>query len=399
MKILFTGGGTGGHIMPIIAVTRELRRLYDPGSFTTEDSRLSRDKNNLAFYYIGPKDDFSVALLQEHVKIYHIVSGKIRRYFTRSGFSISQINLATLFKNIIDILFKIPFGFLQSFFWLLFIHPQLVFSKGGTGSVLVTFSARLLRIPVFLHESDITPGLSNRITSTWAKRIFITFEKTAYFDPLKTILVGNPIKKELLEGDTQSAKEIFNLTFEKPILLFFGGSQGAKTINEFVLLILNDILKDYEIIHICGKKNYRKTQLESRAIISKDLEQYYHLYASLSEVELKHAYKACDLIISRAGSGSIFEIAALGKPSILIPLPSSAGDHQSKNAYQYAQTGAAIIIEQDNVTPNFFMGKIQYLLSQPEKINAMKDTALTFSKPLAAEAIAGEILEYLTNNH
>lgn len=385
MKILFTGGGTGGHIMPIITIARELRRLYDSGSFATGDPRPSRDKSDLAFYYIGSKDDFGVVLLQENVKIYHIVSGKIRRYFA--------------FENIIDILFKIPFGFLQSFFLLLFIRPYLVFSKGGTGSVLVTFSARILRIPVFLHESDITPGLSNRITSKWAKKVFVSFEKTAYFDPLKTMLVGNPIKKELLKGDNQSAKEMLAITFEKLVLLFFGGSQGAETINEFVLLILNDILKDYEIIHICGKKNYRKTQLESRAIISKDLEQYYHLYASLSEVELKHAYKACDLIISRAGSGSIFEIAALGKPSILIPLPSSAGDHQLKNAYQYAQTGAAIIIEQDDLTPNFFMGKIQYLLSQPEKINAMKDAALTFSKPLAAEAIAGEILEYLTNNH
>ena len=368
MRILFTGGGTSGHLFPIIAITRELRRLYQ--------------KDNLKLYYIGPNDELGLLLLsQENIKTYGIVSGKIRRYFS--------------FQNIIDILFKIPLSFLQSFFLLLFLRPHLVFSKGGTGSIAVTFCARVLMIPVFLHESDMAPGLSNRITSRFAKKIFTSFKKTEYFSLSEAILVGNPIRKELLEGNSASAKEVFNLTLQKPVILFMGGSQGSEAINNFVLEILNNILQYYEIIHVCGVKNYQKITSELIEILDKDLEKYYHLKASLDEVELKHAYAVCGLVVSRTGSGSIFEIAALGKPSILIPLPSSAGNHQSKNAYQYSQAGAGIVVEQDNLIPNFFLGRINYLFSQPEIMENMKKAALEFSKPLAAKAIAREILEYV----
>jgi UDP-N-acetylglucosamine--N-acetylmuramyl-(pentapeptide) pyrophosphoryl-undecaprenol N-acetylglucosamine transferase len=372
MKILFTGGGTGGHIFPIIAIVREIRRIYPK---TTQ-------RVPLEFYYMGPKDEFVLILLsQEEFIIKTIVSGKIRRYFS--------------FKNIIDILFKIPFGIIQSFFWLLFNRPDLVFSKGGSGSIAVTFSARILMIPVFIHESDVVPGLSNQMTSKWAKKIFVSFEKTEYFDPEKTTLIGNPIRKEITEGDKEKAAEIFNLTLSKPIFLIIGGSQGAETINDFVLLILNNLLKDYEIIHVTGQKNLKEESAEAQVIEEKDLDRYYHPIGFLDEEKMKHAYKAADLIISRSGSGSIFEIAANGKPSILIPLPSAAGDHQSKNAYAYAETGAAEVLEQENLTPNFFMEKIQLLFLHPERLTEMKESALAFAKPLAARALAREILEFL----
>ena len=355
--------------MPIIAIGRELRRL-------------SLDNDNLKLYYIGPKDKAAiVSLSQENFKTYAIVSGKIRRYFS--------------FDNILDMAVKIPFGFLQSFFLLLVIRPKVVFSKGGSGSAIVCFCAKLLGFPIFLHESDSVPGLSNRIAYKWAKKIFISFPKTEYFDLSKAILVGNPIKKELLDGDDTSAKELFQITSLKPVLLFLGGSQGAESINDFILVILNDLLKKYEIIYASGKKNYNKMKMESELILSDELEKYYHLYESLGEVELKQAYKIADLVISRAGAGSIFEIAAAGKASILVPLPSAASNHQSKNAYQYAQNGAALIMEQENLTPNFFIGKINYLLSQPAELKRMREAALQFSKPLAAKAIAREILEFL----
>lgn len=372
MKILFTGGGTGGHIFPIIAIVREIRRIYPKAT----------QRVPLEFYYLGPKDDFGQILLsQEDFVIKTIVSGKIRRYFA--------------WQNFVDILFKIPFGLIQSFFALLAIRPDIVFSKGGSGSIAVTYSARLLRIPVFLHESDTVPGLSNQTTAKWAKKIFVSFPKTEYFDPKKTILVGNPTRKEIQEGDKETASEIFNLTLEKPIFLIMGGSQGAEAINDFVLLILNDLLKEYEIIHITGGKNLKETSAEAQVIKDKDLDIYYHPIGFLNEEKMKHAYKAADLIISRSGAGSIFEIAAAGKPSILIPLPSSAGDHQSKNAYAYAETGAAMVIEQENLTPNFFKENIQLLFLHPEKLEEMKEAALGFSKPLAARAIAREILEFL----
>jgi UDP-N-acetylglucosamine--N-acetylmuramyl-(pentapeptide) pyrophosphoryl-undecaprenol N-acetylglucosamine transferase len=279
---------------------------------------------------------------------------------------------------------------------LLAIRPHLVFSKGGSGSIAVVFCAKLLGIPIFIHESDFSPGLSNKMASKWAEKIFISFAKTEFFDLTKAILAGNPIRKELLEGSPQIAKQLFNLTFEKPIILFLGGSQGAEFINNFVLANLNDMLKEYEVIHVTGPENFQQTRAESAvAIPDKELQKYYHIAGFLDEEKLKHAYSACDFIVSRSGSGSIFEISALGKPSVLIPLPTSASDHQSKNAYVYSQQGAGIFIEQNNLTKNFFLEKVRYILSNQDKLNEMKTSALEFSKPMAAKTIAREILEYL----
>lgn len=367
MRILFTGGGTAGHIFPIIAVARELRRLYG--------------KKDLELYYLGPKDEFSsIMLAHEDFIIKTITSGKIRRYFS--------------YQNFLDIFFKIPLGFLESFFLILKIRPQLIFSKGGSGSISVAYCARFLRIPLFLHESDIVPGLSNRVASRWAKKIFVSFPKTEYFDPKKSILVGNPIRKELLEGDKKTAEDLFDLTAEKPVVLFWGGSQGSEAINDFVLNMLNELLKEFEIIHSCGRKNLKEITAESQVVIEKDLEKYYHLIGFLDEERLKHALKIADFVISRAGSGAIFEIAAVGKPSILVPLPTAAARHQAKNAYMYAETGASIVIEEDNLKPNFFLKKIHYIFLHPDELEKMKESALRFSKPLAAKAIAREILEY-----
>jgi len=371
MKILFTGGGTGGHVFPLVAIAREIRTIYP--------------KKDLEFYYLGPKDELSLIYLsQEDFIIKTIISGKIRRYFS--------------LENFVDIIFKIPFGILQSLFILLKIKPDLVFSKGGSGSISVTWSARLLRIPVFIHESDVAPGLSNQKTSKWAKKIFTSFPKTEYFDSEKITLVGNPIRKEVLNGDAKIAGELFDLTFEKPIFLIIGGSQGAEAINDFVLRVLNDLLKKYEIIHVCGSENVNQVEAEAQVVIDKNLEKYYHPIGFLDEEKIKHAYKASDLIISRSGSGSIFEIAAVGKPSVLVPLPSAASNHQAKNAYVYANTGAAMVIEQQSLTPNFFIDEIELLFLHPEKLEEMQKAALAFAKPLAGRAVAREILEFLMLN-
>jgi len=368
MKILFTGGGSGGHVFPIIAVVREIRRVYP--------------KKDLEFFYIGPKDEFGLILLsQEGIEIKKISAGKIRRYFS--------------FQNFIDVLFKIPLGLLQSFYLLIKIKPQLIFSKGGYGSIPVTFCAKFLRVPIFLHESDIVPGLSNRVSSKWAKKIFTSFPRTEYFDLKRVIPVGNPIRKELLEGSKEKAKELFELTFGKPIILFLGGSQGAEKINDFVLRTLNELLKDFEIIHLCGSENFKGVEGESQVVIEEEFKKYYHPVPFLDEQKLKHVYKVADFVVSRAGSGGIFEISALGKPSILIPLPSAAADHQAKNAYAYAENGACLVVEEENLIPNFFLEKLHYFFSHPEELENMKNQALRFSKPLAAKTIARHILEYL----
>ena len=372
MKILFTGGGTGGHIFPIVAVERELRKAM---------------KGKIVeFSYLGPKDNFAKILLSdEGIKVNWIMTGKIRRYFSFSSF----------FQNIIDVLFKIPLGIVSAFFRIFFSWPDLIFSKGGFGSLPVVVAGWLLRVPIFLHESDTVAGLANKISSHFALQIFTSFPKTLYLPPQKMILVGNPIRKELLQGSHEEARSSFNLSREKPVILLLGGSQGAQRINDKMISLLPQLLSDFELIHQCGEKNFKEVKIQSGIIIPPQLKKYYHLFPFLKEDNLKLAYAAADLIISRAGSGTIFEIAALGKPSILIPLPESAQGHQIKNAYTYAKNGAAMVLEEGNFTSHFFLERVHYIFSHPEEMEKMRKAAKEFAKPRAAEIIAQYIAAYL----
>jgi len=371
MKIVFTGGGTGGHIYPIIAITREIKKISPPDQ-------------EIRFFYIGPKDELTARLLsQEGIKIKPILAGKIRRYCT----------IIAILQNIIDI-FKTAVGIIQAFGHLFFLAPDLVFSKGGFGAFPVIISARILRIPIFLHESDAVSGLANRITAKFAAEVFISFPKTENINASKMILVGNPIRKEILEGSEEDARKLFEITSNRPVILILGGSQGAQKINDLILDSLPQLIEDFEIIHQAGIRNFEQVKAEAEVVLNKESRKYYHIYPFLREIELKHAYKISDFIISRAGSGSIFEIAALGKASILIPLPGSAQDHQLKNAYAYAKNKAAIVIEQENLTPNFFITTLKNILADQKRRKKMEEAAKNFSKPRAAEIIANYILEY-----
>ena len=373
MKILFTGGGTAGHIFPIIAVVRELRKMGFEAQFS----------------YCGPKDDFGeIILSQEGIKIKWILAGKIRRYL---GFkSISQ--------NLIDILFKTPLGLIQSFFYVFTSAPDLIFSKGGYGSLATVLSGQILQVPIILHESDVSPGLANRLIGKFTNQIFVAFPETQteYFSEEKMVAVGNPIRTELLNGDKNKAKEYFDLIGDKPIILILGGSQGAQTINDLILAILPQLLEEFEVIHQTGSKNVEQLKAEAKVVASGDLARNYHPIGFLKEIELRDAFEACSLVISRAGSGSIFEISACEKPSILIPLTSSAQDHQLKNAYAYAQNKAAIVMEEANLTPRFFLEKIKYLFANPEELQRMSQRARDFSRPESAKIIAQYIINSLT---
>lgn len=385
MKILFTGGGSGGHIFPIIAIVREIKRNYPQGEF--QFFFLGPKTHNLTTTTRPKKETFATLFEKEGIKPKFILAGKIRRYFS----------ILALLKNLIDI-FKIPIGFFQSFFYIFFLNPDLIFSKGGYGSLPGAISGRILGIPIFLHESDISPGLSNRIISKWALEVFVSFpvEKTEYFPKEKMISVGNPIRKEILKGSFQKAQEIFKLTGLKPLILILGGSQGAKRINNTLIPVLPKILADFELIHQAGFKNFKLVELQSKAILPKELLKYYHLLPFLNEEEYAQALAATDLVVSRAGSGSIFEISAMGKPSILIPLPEAAQGHQLKNAYEFAESGAAIVIEESNLTPHYFLGQLKYLFDFPQKLTEMGEKAKEFSRPQAAKIIANYLVEYLS---
>jgi UDP-N-acetylglucosamine--N-acetylmuramyl-(pentapeptide) pyrophosphoryl-undecaprenol N-acetylglucosamine transferase len=373
-KILFTGGGTAGHIFPILAVAREIRKIYP-----AED---------LQFFYIGPRDEFSEELLnQEGFIIKTILAGKIRRYF----------GIAPFFQNIWDIIFKMPVGFFQAFFHVYLISPDLIFSKGGYGSFSVVFSGWMMLAPIFMHESDVVPGLTNRLLGRLSMEIFVSFpvEKTMYFASKKMISVGNPVRNEILQGEKAAAKDLFNLTGEKPVILVLGGSQGSQRINDVMMSVLTEILQSFEIIHQVGKKNFKDIDAEVKAVIKTDLQKYYHASPFLNEEQTRHALAAANLIVSRAGSGTIFEIAAVGKPSILIPLPEAAQNHQLKNAYVYAESGAALVIEETNLTPYFFLEKLKYLFYESGSLKHMADATKNFAKPEAGKIMARYLVDYL----
>lgn len=373
-KILFTGGGTAGHIFPIIAIVRELRKM---GS-------------DAKFFYAGPKDDFGeIILSQEDIKIKWILAGKLRRYF----------NWQSVLQNAFDVLFKTPLGFIQSFFYVFTLAPDLIFSKGGYGSLGTVIAGEILQVPIILHESDVAPGLANRFMSKFVRKIFVAFPvaQTEYFSEEKMIAVGNPVRIELLNGNKDKAKEYFDLSLEKPVILVLGGSQGAQAVNDLLLAILPQLLSDFEIIHQTGSKNLEQLKAEAKVVVTnEELARRYHPIGFLKEVELRDAFEVSELVISRAGSGSIFEISGCQKPSILIPLSSSAQDHQLKNAYAYAQNQAAIVMEEANLTPRFFLEKIKYLFENPDELQKMSQRAREFSRPDSAKIVASYIIKSLT---
>ena len=370
IKVVFTGGGTGGHVFPIIAIVREIKRL--------------KPKGEILFYYIGPKDNFtSFYFPKEGIKTKFILAAKLRRYN----------NFFSFFQNLFDFL-KIPIGFIQAFFLLLFIRPKLIFSKGGYGSVPVNLAGFILRIPIFLHESDIVPGLANKLFFKIALQIFNSFLITPLFPQDKTIVIGNPIRRELLLGSKEEAIKKFILSGKRPVILILGGSQGAKRINEKIIQALVFLMDEFEIIHQTGILDYERIKKMAEVLLKPSQKKYYHPFPFLDEKSLADAYAVADLIISRAGSGSIFEIAAVKKPSILIPLPESANEHQLRNAYYYSAKGACLVLEEENFTPIFFAGKIKELFSKKENLEKMAKAAEEFAKPLAGKIIAAYFLEY-----
>jgi len=372
-KIIFTGGGTGGHIFPLVAIIRELKKILP--------------KELLDIYYIGPKDSLSEKYIsKENIDIRYIYTGKMRRY----------IGGRAMLENFIDIFFRIPVGMIQSFFYLYIFSPDLIFGKGGYGSFPIILIAKIFQVPVILHESDAILGATNQFLQKISTEIFVSFPKTEKVINNKMFVVGNPIREEILKGNKEKAKEIFKLNGDKHVILILGGSQGSERINDLFLSSASLFLENFQVIHQCGTNNYQQISAESKATIKEDLKKNYYLASFLDEEELSHAYALADLVVSRAGSGSIFEIAAVGRGGVLLPLPEAAQQHQVKNAYAYASVGAGIVFEEENMSPHFFLEKIKELFSPIEQIRIMERNAKNFAKPRAAFVIASYLKEYLT---
>jgi UDP-N-acetylglucosamine--N-acetylmuramyl-(pentapeptide) pyrophosphoryl-undecaprenol N-acetylglucosamine transferase len=363
MKILLTGGGTGGHFYPLIAIAEQLIELTDKQKII-----------DLKLYYISDSPYDKRMLFENNIKYIQIPAGKMRTYFSIRNF-FDMFSTAT----------GMFFGLLSMFF----IYPDVIISKGGYASFPAVFAAKLLRIPVIVHESDSYPGRLNIWTSKFAEKIAISWpEAIEYLPKEKTALTGQPIRKEILHGNPEGSREFFSLNSDLPVILILGGSQGAEKINNTILETLPDLLSDYQIIHQTGQNNIDDVKSRSKLIMENNpnLSRYIPI-PFLNNLSTKMAAGAANIIISRAGS-AIFEIASWGVPSIIIPITNSNGDHQRKNAFNYARTGACEVIEESNLTPHVLKAEIDRLINNPNKLLQMKNSALAFASPDASAKIA-----------
>lgn len=373
MKIVFTGGQTGGHFYPIISVVQELRRLI-------REEHLIEP----TMYFMAP-DPYNKGILFDNGITYkRVMSGKQRVY-------------PSIF-NFLD-KFKIAFGIAEAIWKLFWIYPDIVFSKGGYGSVPVVFAAKFWRIPIIIHESDSAPGRANLWASKAAEKIAISYPDAAhYFDGKKVAWTGNPVRDEIKTPVLEGAHQY--LKFDKDIktILIIGGSQGAQIINNVIIDTLPILVEDYQIIHQTGKNNYKEIQ-ETTALLLKQNpnSERYVCYPYLNDAAMKMSSGAADLVISRAGS-TIFEIASWKKPSIIIPITETNNDHQRKNAYHYARSGACMVIEENNLTPEIFVSEINRLFANPKLLEEMSESAKNFAKPDAGRLIARQIIDTLVSH-
>ncbi|MCQ2523176.1 MAG: undecaprenyldiphospho-muramoylpentapeptide beta-N-acetylglucosaminyltransferase [Lachnospiraceae bacterium] len=308
-KIVLTGGGTAGHVTPNIAMIPELK------------------KSGYDIYYIGSKDGIEKKLITDlGIPYYGVSTGKLRRYFDPQNFKDP---------------FKIAIGFAEARKYLKKIDPDIVFSKGGFVSVPIVRAAHSLGIKCVIHESDITPGLANKLCIPCASSVCCNFPETLkYLPEEKAVLTGTPIRSELTEGSSQRGKELCGFVDTKPVILVIGGSQGAGSINKIVRVTLQKLLNDFQIVHICGKD-----KVDNLLLNTPGYKQFEYLGA-----ELKDIFALADIVISRAGANSICELLTLRKPNLLIPLPATAsrGD-QLLNAASFEAQGFSIVIHEEDL--------------------------------------------------
>lgn len=367
-RIVLTGGVSGGHTFPLVAVARALRRKFSPDASGTA--------GNVEFLFIGSRGRFeNDAMEQEHIPVKHVLTGKWRRYFS--------------LQNLIDP-FRVPIGFVQALWHLFVFMPDAVFAKGGSASVPVVLAAWVYRIPILIHDSDAVAGRANRFLSRFASRIAIAYPGAHTFFPAdKTALTGNPVREEILAGVAARGASQYGLSQEKPTILILGGSQGAKALNLAILNTLPTLLeKNIQVIHQTGNGQYEDIVASVEAYGLKIGESGYIPRPFLSAGELADALAYATLVISRAGAGSIAELAATGKAAILVPLESAANDEQRMNAYDVAEIGGALVLEESNLGEHILLEKIEELLGNQELRQAMGEKLRSFYHPDAADAIA-----------
>ena len=320
-RIILTGGGTAGHVTPNIALLPRLKEL------------------NYDIHYIGSYNGIEKELIEQFGIPYHgISSGKLRRYFSLQNFTDP---------------FRVVKGFGEAKKLIKLLEPDVIFSKGGFVSVPVVMAGKKCKVPTIIHESDMTPGLANKLSIPSATKVCCNFPETvAHLPADKAVLTGSPIRQELLSGDKAKALEFTGLTSDKPVILVIGGSLGAVAVNNAVRSVLPELLKDFQVIHLCGR-NKLDASLQG-------LEGYVQ-YEYIKD-ELKDLFALTDIVISRAGANAICELLALHKPNLLIPLSANAsrGD-QILNARSFERQGFSMVLEEEELTDESLLSAVHHL--------------------------------------
>ena len=350
-RIILTGGGTAGHVTPNIALLPRLKELqYD-------------------IHYIGSYNGIEKELIEQFGIPYHgISSGKLRRYFSLQNFTDP---------------FRVLKGFGEAKRLIKLLNPDVIFSKGGFVSVPVVMAGKKCKVPTIIHESDMTPGLANKLSIPSATKVCCNFPETVKLLPAdKAVLTGSPIRQELLEGDKEKARSFTGLSPDKPVILIIGGSLGAAAINDAVRSNLPEILKEFQIIHLCGRGKLDPTLNNISGYV-----QYEYI-----KDELKDLFALTDIVISRAGANAICELLALHKPNLLIPLSANAsrGD-QILNANSFKKHGYSAVLMEEDITPETLLAAVRDLYQK--RMTYVNNMALSEQN----DAI-GKIMELITAN-
>ena len=351
-KIVLTGGGSAGHVTPNIALIPALK------------------KAGFEIYYIGSYNGIEKKLIEDYnIPYFGIATGKLRRYFDPKNFSDP---------------FRVLKGFSEARALLKRIKPDIVFSKGGYVSVPVVRAAGALRIPYIVHESDMTPGLANKLSMTGAKKICCNFPETMKLLPAdKAVLTGTPIREELGKGSAIVGKELCGFTDDKPVLMIIGGSLGAQSVNETVRFALPRLLPNFNVVHLCGKE-----KMDNLKLSVPGYKQFEYV-----KNELKDIFAMADIVVSRAGANSICELLALKKPNILIPLsPKSSRGDQMMNARSFEQQGFSMVIDNDELDEDILVESIEELYENRDKyVEAMNTSNLHSATDTIVKIIMDEI--------
>ena len=383
MRILVTGGGTGGHVSPALAVIQ-----------TIQEMALTADWKPV-FRYVGSAQGVEARLAREAgVEFVGVQSGKLRRASSLRGY-FSLANLADVFR--------VPVGIGQSVGEVRRFRPDVVFSTGGYVSVPTVVAAGLLRVPTLIHEQTVQFGLANRIAGRFATRIALSFEGA--LDELppalrkKAVVTGNPVRAAIFRGDRARAVRRLEFAPEDdrlPALYVTGGAQGARVLNRAVEACLPDLLALCRVVHQCGKQPDGSEQDydrlgEAAAQLPPPLRRRYFLTRFVGD-EINDVFALADLVVGRSGAGTVTELAALGKPAVFVPLVPTGGDEQTRNARRSADAGAAVILPQQWCDGPHLLAEVRALLGDRARLDQMGKAALTLARPYAARDLAGAVL-------